>query len=525
MAEYPQRWGDYVLLRPLGSGGIGSVFLALTGQPGMEKLCVIKRLNADTLSNPERLARFRREADIVRTISHGGIAQTIGADTFDGEPFITQEFIEGRTLAQLASSALSSGENVPPLVAIYVAREVARALAYAYRVAGIVHRDIAPANVMTTFAGEVRLIDFGIARAGADPSLTAPGFFVGRASYTAPEVLAGKTADRRSDIYSLGVVLWELLVGRPPTFGELEARPPPSSGGPSLELPGVDAAVLQAIAPDPDERFASAEEFQRALGPLLPPNFVGDTSLADFIARCYDVETDRRNLRLEVLEASDLLLDVSPPTGSAPFNGVRRKATVVTAQPSKARRIPWGMIVGVLAGGAAILFTVKRHDSSPATYRPAAAAYPGASKWIEQVAKSPSVGPPAPPPPATAASSPRVVGFPDPVAAFPLNPMSGHVSRPARSPSVSVPAGVLLERARDNFEVGDLKGAQHDADEVLRAGRSSQKSRAHLIIGKVLVARGNKRAAADEFLEALRLDPQSLAAADELAQVRRRAAP
>ena len=161
------------------AGGWDPSFLALTGRPGFEKLCVVKRLNADTLSNPERLARFRREADLVRTLSHGTIAQTFAADSVDGEPFIAQEYIEGRTLTQLAASALSSGETIPSTVVVYIVREVARALAYAHGVARIVHRDIAPDNVMVTFAGEVRLIDFGIARTGADPALTAPGSFVG----------------------------------------------------------------------------------------------------------------------------------------------------------------------------------------------------------------------------------------------------------------------------------------------------------------------------------------------------------
>ena len=327
MIEYPRRWGAYVLICPLGSGGMGSVFLALSGRPGSEKLCVVKRLNADTLSNPERLARFRREADLVRTLSHGTIAQTFAADSVDGEPFIAQEYIEGRTLTQLAASALSSGETIPSTVVVYIVREVARALAYAHGVARIVHRDIAPDNVMVTFAGEVRLIDFGIARTGADPSLTAPGSFVGRASYTAPEILSGKRADSRSDIYSLGVLLWELLVGRPPAFEELQSNPSPSSRNPSLDLPGADAVVARALAPDPSDRLASAEDLQRALGPLLPPTFVGDTALAHFVGRCYDVETERRHLREIVQEASPLLSNESAPS-TVPFKEGRRTPTV-----------------------------------------------------------------------------------------------------------------------------------------------------------------------------------------------------
>ncbi len=173
MDAFPQRWGAYVLIRPLGSGGMGSVFLALTGRAGNDKLCVVKRLNADTLSDGERLRRFRREADIARTLSHGAIAQTLAVDDHEGEPFIAQEFVAGRTLTQLGATALGMGERIPQTVAAYVAREVARALAYAHRL-GIVHRDIAPDNVMVSFDGEVRLIDFGIARGGSGPGIDRP---------------------------------------------------------------------------------------------------------------------------------------------------------------------------------------------------------------------------------------------------------------------------------------------------------------------------------------------------------------
>src|SRR5580693_6943208 len=109
MDAFPQRWGSYVLIRPLGSGGMGSVFLALTREPGKDKLCVVKRLHADTLSDHERLRRFRREADIALTLSHGAIARTVAVDDHEGEPFIAQEFVEGRTLTQLAAAALGMG--------------------------------------------------------------------------------------------------------------------------------------------------------------------------------------------------------------------------------------------------------------------------------------------------------------------------------------------------------------------------------------------------------------------------------
>src|SRR5450432_2377486 len=264
MADFPQRWGDYVLVRPLGSGGMGLVFLALTRTADVEQLCVVKRLHGATLSDPGLLQRFRREADISLAIAHSAIARTIHAGDHEGEPFIAQEFVEGRTLTQLVSAALSSGEHISPAIAAYIGQQVARALAYAHQ-SRIVHRDIAPNNVMVDFDGGVRLIDFGIARRGDDPSLTATGDFVGRMAYAAPEILSGGTADPRSDIYSLGVLLWELLVGRVPAFEELKATPKPSGLAPDRQIPMVlDQIVVRAISEDPHARFASAGEDRKS---------------------------------------------------------------------------------------------------------------------------------------------------------------------------------------------------------------------------------------------------------------------
>ena len=133
---------------------------------------------------------------------------------------------------------------------------------------------------MVTFSGEVRLIDFGIARSVSDATLTMPGTIVGRWSYTAPEVLTGARADQRADVYAAGVVLWELLTGRPPTFPDRAEPPAPSSLRPDLPA-ALDAVVLRAIAADPTVRFGSAEELQRALGPFLPAAFAGETALRD----------------------------------------------------------------------------------------------------------------------------------------------------------------------------------------------------------------------------------------------------
>jgi serine/threonine protein kinase len=218
---FPQQFGSYVLLRMLGAGGMGDVYLALTGKPGIERPCVVKRLAQH--SSSEDRERFRREAGLARTLSHGAIVPTLAVDEVDDEIVIAQEFLHGCSVTNLLATCLRQREHLPARLALHITREVARALAYAHG-QGVVHRDIAPDNVMLTFAGEVRLLDFGIARIASDPRLTRPGWSVGREAYAAPEVVAGGAGDPRSDVFSLGVLLWQLLSRRPPPVkGELHA--------------------------------------------------------------------------------------------------------------------------------------------------------------------------------------------------------------------------------------------------------------------------------------------------------------
>jgi serine/threonine-protein kinase len=464
---------------------MGSVYLAATGRPGLEKLCVVKRLIPETPSSPDRVARFRREADIVRTMSLGAIAQTLAVDDFEGEPYIVQEFIQGRTLTQLLAAAPEKTAALPPTLALHVAREVARALAYAHR-AGVVHRDIAPDNVMVTFDGEVRLIDFGIARAGTDASLTAPGSFVGRYAYTAPEVLQGQRADPRADIYALGILLWELLTGQAPLFSE-EAPPAPSSLA-KMPLPaGVDTVVAKATERNPDHRYASAQELQSALGALLAPNFVGEGALAAFVGRCYDVPLERSRIAEDVLEAQPLLANP----------GERRQA------PSR-----WpltGAVALAAVVGVAFTLAVRRRPPAPVPAPPA------------PVAQVPPAVAPAPP---AVTAAPLATVTPPPRS---VPPPAAHPAPAARRPvQPSAAVGLLLDRARDRLQLGDYAGAERDAREALGGGTSTQKSRAHLLIAKGLISRGRAREAADELAAAVELDPANAGAADQLAKLRRR---
>jgi serine/threonine-protein kinase len=472
---------------------MGAVYLAATGKPGTEKLCVVKRLIPGTVSDPDRVARFRREANIVRTLSHGAIAQSIAVDDVDGEPFIVQEFIQGRTIVQLLSSAQSVQLPLPPTLAIYIAREVARALAYAHR-KGIVHRDVAPPNVMVTFTGEVRLIDFGVARGQADAALTGPGFIVGRNLYTAPEVLAGATADAQTDVYAVGMLLWELLTGRPPITPEGQELPPPSSLS-KLPLPaGADTVFLQATDLSLGRRFPSAEELQRGLGALLAPNFVGEGALAAFIGRCYDVEREQRLLDQDVLEARPLLAGPPAAAPDAP----------AASQPRR-RVLGVAALLAVAAGGVALGLHLRRPVATPPAVAPTAVA----ARVESPPAPPPTLAPPRPVP-TQARSSPQ------PGAASVQVAASTH--RPSRAA-----IGVVLDRASDSIRAHDLGAAEHDIRAVLDQGTAVQRSRAHTLLARIDTLRQwPPKAIEDELNIALQLDPNNVAAAADLAALRHR---
>jgi tRNA A-37 threonylcarbamoyl transferase component Bud32 len=476
---------------------MGNVYLALQGRVGMEKLCVVKRLLAEDAQNAERLARFRREAALARRLSHGTIAQTLAVDELDGEPFIVQEFLEGRTVTQVIAAAQSAGRQMSVPLAVHLVREVARALAYAHRLegGGVIHRDVSPHNIMLTFAGEVKLIDFGIARGPADPSLTMVGTLVGKQSYTAPELFRGATADRRADTYSLGVVLWELLAGGAFWVSDDGSVPPPSSLLAPVSIPlELDAVALKAVAPRPEDRYQSGEELQSALGDFLPSGFVGETAVAEFLASCYDVETLRRH-QAEAIDEGKSLLEREPS----------REVIPPPAKLARSLRVPL-LAVTIGAVGVAIAAAILWPPSQPAVQ-----AHPQVTAPPRAVAVA------APPAPAVAVAPPPAAPAPAPAIAEPPKA----TPRPrARVSSASVDA--LLTDAHDSLQIGELAGAERGARQAMKDGTPSQKARAHAIVGQVFILGGRAKEAEAELEQAVRLDPSNRAAGDALARLQGR---
>src|SRR5919206_4827845 len=259
--------GRYRIMRKLGTGGMANVYLAEDQELG--RRVAIKILDDRHASDDQFIERFRREAKNAAGLSHPNIVSIYDRGEAEGTYYIAMEYLDGRSLKELIV-----GRGPAPIsVAIDYARQILAALRFAHR-NGLVHRDIKPHNVLVDSEGRVKVTDFGIARAGAASQMTEVGSIVGTAQYLSPEQARGTGVDQRSDIYSLGIVLYELVTGTVPFTGDtpveiamkhLSTVPEPPSAR-RAELPeALDQIVLRALAKDPDERYQTAEEMDAEL--------------------------------------------------------------------------------------------------------------------------------------------------------------------------------------------------------------------------------------------------------------------
>jgi eukaryotic-like serine/threonine-protein kinase len=258
--------GRYKIVRKLGAGGMANVYLAEDQELG--RRVAIKILNDRHANDDQFVERFRREAKNAAALSHPNIVSIYDRGEAEGTYYIAMEYLDGRSLKEL----IVTRGPAPVPVAVDYARQILSALRFAHR-HGIVHRDIKPHNVLVDGEGRVKVTDFGIARAGAS-QMTEAGSIVGTAQYLSPEQARGTNVDQRSDLYSLGVVLYELLTGAAPFGGDTpveiamkhlsQVPEPPSVKRPNLPH-DLDLLVMRALAKDPDERYQSAEEMDADL--------------------------------------------------------------------------------------------------------------------------------------------------------------------------------------------------------------------------------------------------------------------
>ncbi len=259
--------GRYLIIRKLGSGGMANVYLASDQELG--RRVAIKILDDRHARDEQFVERFRREAQNAAGLSHPNIVSIYDRGEAEGTYYIAMEYVEGRTLKELV---VARGPS-PLGIAIDYTRQILSALRFAHR-NGIVHRDIKPHNVIVDGEGRVKVMDFGIARAGAASQMTEAGSIIGTAQYLSPEQARGAPVDQTSDLYSTGIVLYELLTGGVPFNGETpveiamkhlsQVPAPPSSHRPEIPR-DLDYVALRALAKDPADRYHSAEEMDSDL--------------------------------------------------------------------------------------------------------------------------------------------------------------------------------------------------------------------------------------------------------------------
>ncbi len=279
------RLGRYTLLAELAQGGMSRVFLAR--RDGSPTPCVLKQLHVELEHHPTAAKRFQREAHVIAHLDHPGIARLLGAGLEAGKFCIALEYVSGQTLEAVLERSRDTGRAIPPPIAIAIALRLLDALDYVHgfcdpagQPLGLVHRDLSPGNVMIGYDGQVKLIDFGVAQARIDSFRTAPGMMVGTLRYMSPEQAATAKLDHRSDLYSVGAVLFELLTGQPviargKAVDVLDAilhRPAPSVLALRPDLPPALARALdRALEKDPGKRWPSAAAFREDLRTAAAP--------------------------------------------------------------------------------------------------------------------------------------------------------------------------------------------------------------------------------------------------------------
>ncbi len=323
----PAVFGRYLLIQRISRGGMGEIFLAKHGLAGFEKLCVIKKVLPSLAEDDQFISRFIDEAGVAIKLQHVNVAQVFEVGRVGDEYFLALEYVEGRDLRRTLTLLNRAHRRLPVDLALFIAREMAQGLAYAHRRTGndgsslnLVHCDISPPNVVVSFEGETKIIDFGIAKSAMRATATDPKMGFGKFGYMAPEQLVrGGQVDHRTDVYAVGVVLFELLtgqrlyeVGDNPDYRAL-ARQVVKGEFRRLSqldpaLAPLDELVVRALTPRAEDRYQTAAELRDAIqGALVSINPTISTDvLGAFMRELFATEMTQQRELLDRAAAAHL---------------------------------------------------------------------------------------------------------------------------------------------------------------------------------------------------------------------------
>ena len=474
-APINKRIGDYEILSELGAGGMGKVYKVRNLIS--DRIEAMKILLPDLAGRQELAARFQREIKVLAALDHPNIAALRTALTLDNQLVMIMEYVEGTTLTERMQQG-----PVPVTDAINYISQVLDALGYAHQ-QHVIHRDIKPANMMLTPQAVVKLMDFGIARSGDDSTLTTTGTTLGSVGYMSPEQVRGQPTDARSDLYSVGISLYEMVTGRRPfressdySIMAAQVNQPPT---PPIEIkPGIPPAlneiILVAIAKDPAGRYQSAEAFKNALGRVVPPPAAHD-DWARTATSINSVPPAPTMLPTQTMAASTMSArqPQAAPAASQPV--MASNAAPVPSAGHRGLYMAVGALLVLIALVAVGMYSRNadaRHDAAPAAQNatPPAQPAPQATTPAPDTSAQPAPEPPAPTPAAprkARATTPAVATAPapDPNAPPPidLDALEHDIDQlTARAGSVNSGLdGLRAQQARDGYGLrGDIAQRQ-----------------------------------------------------------------
>jgi serine/threonine-protein kinase len=464
-----RTFGKYRLLEPLASGGMADVWRAeVPLAAGVVKEVALKLVRGDHQANGDFVRMFVEEARLACRLGHANVVQVFEFDRIDGRYYLAMELVRGHHLGLVVERAREAGLRLGLPRTVHVIAEAAKALAYVHRVheggrpLGLVHRDVSPHNLLVSFEGEVKLADFGIARAMSLAGITEPGTLKGKIAYMAPEQAAGEPVDARADVFSLGVILWELCAGRrlfardseAATLAAVLSGPPPSSLRDWNEevSPALDAIALGALERDPARRTSSAEELEKALSAelLRIAQSPQDWDLRTFMHRLWPQGASPA----AGAGAQETL--VRPPEAAAGVPGPRAgpepgleaeptspTRTIAGLARRRGRLLAVALAAAVLVAGG--VTTVRWRGPQPAAETPGASGLAAGRSPEPAHAPAPDT-PPANPGAAAVAPAPTGSHPVDAAAALPSTPSptpsgTGSAPPPASDPDRATPAG------------------------------------------------------------------------------------
>jgi serine/threonine protein kinase len=469
--------GKYRLLAELGSGGMATVFLAvMRGQSGFNKLVVVKVLKPHLAVESDVVQMFLNEARLSARLSHPNVVQTNEVGREDGHHMMVMEYLDGVALNQLTERMRARGKTLPLALHLRLIHHALEGLHYAHELAdydgsplGVVHRDISPHNMFVTFDGQMKLLDFGIAKLAQSTHDTRAGTIKGKIRYMSPEQMRGERVDRRADIFAVGAMLWEAATGEKLWKGKTDVEimnhvingevPSPRTIDPKVN-PTLDRICRKALSKNPDDRYPTCVELQNDLEALL--NDLSDRTtqkdITRFLAKEFeDVRAERKRIIEDQLTTTSALgsgyfraitsgevdiptLPALPAYGSGSHSIERAAVDEVRPEPLRAPRhaVTVGLL-GVALVALLLIFTRTTHvEPTPQPSAPAASAIVAAAPSATAITSA-SVEAPAPSieAPAPKVSAPKVIAAPSAAPspttmATTTTSVSASVKKPAR---------------------------------------------------------------------------------------------